>query len=349
VARHRSVAAALARLDDDELGRAVSTAQVIGTGIGGDVARLDVAGAPVFVKRIPLTDLERQPGNARSTANLFDVPPFCQYGIGRIGSPGFGAWRELAANRMATGWVLAGRTAAFPLLYHWRVLPGAAPPSPEHADVEAAVAYWGGSPGLRHRIEARSTATASMVLFQEHVAWTVDAWLRDRLAAGPEALAAAASMVCRALGSDVGFMNANGLLHFDAHFRNVLTDGRRLYFADFGLATSSAFVLSPAERAFLDRNATHDRCHTVAQLVNWLVTHAAGVAGLAEREDYLRACVAGAAPAGLPGPLAALVSRYAPVAVVLNDFYWHLYGTSPATPYPVQDAARAMAAIGEAR
>ena len=35
-------------------------------------------------------------------------------------------------------------------------------------------------------------------------------------------------------------MNTHGLVHFDAHFGNVLTDGRRLFVADFGLATSAS-------------------------------------------------------------------------------------------------------------
>lgn len=349
MARHRTVSTALSRLDDDELARRVAAAPAIGTGIGGDAARLDVAGGPVFVKRVPLTALERRPGNVLSTANLFGLPAFCHYGIGRIGSPGFGAWRELAANRMATDWVLAGRTAAFPLLHHWRVLPGAAPVAAELADVAAAVAYWGGSPGLRRRLRARATAEASVVLFLEHVAWGLDHWLYDRLAAGTDALVAACRMVCRALDRDVGFMNANGLLHFDAHFGNIRTDGRRLYFTDFGLATSPAFALSGAERAFLTRNATHDRCHTISQLVNWLVRHVAGPATLDERDDYLRACAAGAVPPGVPAPLATIISRYAPVAVVLNDFYRLVFGTSRATPYPTGAAALAVAGAAEAR
>lgn len=41
----------------------------------------------MFVKRVPLTDLERRPENVRSTANLFELPLFCHYGIG---GPGFG-------------------------------------------------------------------------------------------------------------------------------------------------------------------------------------------------------------------------------------------------------------------
>lgn len=42
-------------------------------------------------------------------------------------------------------------------------------------------------------------------------------------------------------------MNTRGLLHFDAHFENILTDGQRLFFADYGLAISSRFELSRDE------------------------------------------------------------------------------------------------------
>jgi hypothetical protein len=81
-----------------------------GSGIGGTSAVVDVGGVPVFVKRVPLTDTERRPGSVMSTANLFGLPVFCQYGVG---GPGFGAWRELAANAVTPGWVLASRTEAF--------------------------------------------------------------------------------------------------------------------------------------------------------------------------------------------------------------------------------------------
>ncbi|MFE3544320.1 hypothetical protein ACFXK0_15260 [Nocardia sp. NPDC059177] len=54
-------------------------------------------------------------------------------------------------------------------------------------------------------------------------------------------------------------MNSRGLLHLDTHFENILTDGSRLYFGDYGLALSADFDLSPSEAAFLDRNQTYDR------------------------------------------------------------------------------------------
>ncbi len=308
---------------------------------------IDVAGVPVFVKRVPLTDLERRPGSVLSTANLFGLPVFCQYGVG---SPGFGAWRELAANAVTTSWVLARRTGAFPLMYHWRVLPGAAPLADELADVEGVVAYWGGSPAVRDRINALARASASVVLFLEYIPQVLGEWLGGQRASGQEAVASACTMLARSLRVGLSFMNANGLLHFDAHFGNILTDGQRLYFADLGLATSRRFELSAAESHFMQRNLSHDVCYALTQLVNWLVSNVCGVAVPAggspvERNGYIRRCAAGAEAVDAPAAVAAVIKRYAPVAVVINDFYWDLFGESRATPYPAVDIRSATAAI----
>jgi hypothetical protein len=42
---------------------------------------------------------------------------------------------------------------------------------------------------------------------------------------------------------------------------------------------------------------------------------------------FIRRCALGS-PVGdtLPAPAAAIVARYAPVAVLINDFYWQLFG-----------------------
>ncbi len=72
----------------------------------------------------------------------------CQYGIG---SPGFSAWRELAANMIVTEGVLASETESFPLLYHWRLVPGRPPIAAEHADIDATVAALDGRPAVRDR------------------------------------------------------------------------------------------------------------------------------------------------------------------------------------------------------
>jgi hypothetical protein len=56
----------------------------------------------------------------------------------------------------------------------------------------------------------------------------------------------------------IRFMRAQGMVHFDAHFHNVLTDGERHYLTDFGLALDATFDLSDAERAFLGRHMDYD-------------------------------------------------------------------------------------------
>ena len=343
VVRYGDVSTALALLADRQLGRLVAAAPAVGSGVGGTSALLEIAGAPVFVKRIPLTDLERDPDNVMSTANLFGLPAFCHYGVVAVAGPGRGAWREVAANAMTTNWVLAAQSEAFPLMYHWRVLPGAIPLPEEHADIERVVAYWGGSAAVRRRLEALGQASASVALFLEYLPHRLDTWLTNQLAAGTDAVVPACVMVERCSRAAVAFMNARGLLHFDAHFRNVLTDGHRVYLADFGLASSSRFDLSDDERDFLAHNASHDACYAVRELLNWMVTHIVGIPAPAERNEYLRRCAAGARPTGVPEAVAELISRHAPAVVIMNDFYWNFFGVSRETPYPGHEIAQAMA------
>ncbi|MEV4625262.1 serine/threonine protein phosphatase [Micromonospora sp. NPDC049523] len=334
--KYASVSTALALLDDRQLGRLVDEAPPVASGIGGAAVALEVEGVPVFAKRVPLTDLEREPGNVRSTANMFQLPTACQYGVG---GPSFGVWRELAANVMTTNWVLTGQSGSFPLMYHWRVLPGSLPTPDEHVDVEATVAYWGGSSAVRERLLATARSTATVVLFLERLPQTLDAWLTEQVALGTDAIEAACVMVERNLIADVAFMNDNGMVHFDPHFRNILTDGRRLYLADLGLATSPRFDLSPAERDFLVTNASHDAAYAVTTLVNWLVSALVGPTlpgrfTAAERNRLVRRYAEGERPANLPPAAAAIIHRHAPVSAALNDFYWHLHGTTRTTPYP---------------
>jgi hypothetical protein len=111
---HADLATSLALHSDRELADLVASGTPAGAGIGGRSTLLEVDGTRVFVKRVPLTDTERLPDHVRSTANLFDLPAFCHYGVGAVGSPGFGAWRELAVHEMTTNWVLSGRFPGFP-------------------------------------------------------------------------------------------------------------------------------------------------------------------------------------------------------------------------------------------
>lgn len=325
--RRERAAAVLASRDAGELAALVESGQESGVGVGGGSTRLTVDGVPVFAKRIPLTDLERD--HPRSTANLFDLPAFCQYGIG---SPGFTAWRELAANVSVTDAVLAGETESFPLLYHWRILPGRAPVPAEYADVDAVVAALGGHPAVRVRLEALAAATCSLVLFCEYVPHALRDWLSDNAAGKAGVLEQQLSLIVTAL-------RRRELLHMDGHFGNLRTDGERLYLTDFGLATSPRFALSAAEHDFVRRNATHDADYAAMRLVNWIVTAVCGVAtpatgGPVARNAYVRACATGRLPADVPPAVAAILTRHAPAAARMNDFYWKLFAGDVHAEYP---------------
>ncbi|MEU5162351.1 protein kinase family protein [Streptomyces sp. NPDC020875] len=341
---YEKVAGWLAAVGERRLGEVLAGVVPLGAGIGGAAGVLDVGGTAVFVKRVPLTADELAPEHRYSTADVFGLPAYCHYGVGMPGSPGFGAWRELAAHRMATDRVLAGDHDGFPLLYHWRVVPGDPAPLPgELADVERAVAYWGGGAGIRRRIEGLRGSPASLVLFLKRLPGTLHDWLSERIAAGPGAADAAVRSVEERLTAGVRAMNELGLLHFDGHFGNVLTDGRRLYFTDFGLALSTGFDLSPAERDFAARHRDHDPAYALSYLVNWLITAVYGYRR-PEREALIRACADGAVPP--PGPEAArsAIVRHARVAAVVTEFHGRLTDESRETPYPAEEIGRALRA-----
>jgi len=317
---YEAASAQLAGLTDEALAARVATAASPRRGVGGDSGVVDLDGRQVFVKRINLTDLEAASGNIGSTANLFELPLFYQYGVG---SAGFGAWRELAAYRRASDWVLAGDCPSFPMLYHWRVLPRAAPPPPtedQQARLQRAVAYWEDSTAIRARLEAIRDAPQSVVLFLEYVPQTAAAWLDARLAAGGEEAAAALMLFHDRLTEVAAFINARGMLHFDLHRLNVLTDGDRLYAGDFGLSLCSDFDLSPAERAFYEVHADYDRGFVALGVVT----------------------AAGEQVAPSPS-VAATIERCKPAAEVMRRFFTQLREGGKTTPYPAAELSAALA------
>ncbi len=348
VSAYATVGARLSLLSDRRLGDAVSGAPRLGSGIGGRSAEMEVEGVRVFVKRVPLTDIELQPEHLRSTANLFGLPLFYQYGVG---SAGFGAWRELAAHAMTTGWVLKNAYAGFPLLYHWRVLPDSPPEgfTDVFGGVEGAVAHWDGSPAVRRRLEAIGRSSFSLVLFLEHVPQTLAAWLGDfRAEDRPEPGGDAPyRWVEDALMRGTEFMSARGLVHFDTHFANLLTDGRQVYFADFGLALSRDFDLSAQERAFLADHLVYDRSYAPGHLLRHHLPD--GVRGGSEHGAFLRAWVQGRRSDSVPPEIGAIIDRHARHAIVLGDFHHRFLTQSKGTPFPAAEVRQALASTSASR
>jgi hypothetical protein len=327
--RHAHISDWFAARSDDELAAVLRAASTHAVGVGGGTSVLDVDGVPVFAKRIPMTD--RELAHPHSTANLFDLPTCCQYGMYRLAGPGFGAWRELGANLIVTEGVLAGEAESFPLLHHWRVLPGRAPVASEQLDIEAVVAQFGGAPAVRIRLEELAAATSSLVLFLEYVPYS----LRDRLT-DP---VGQAETLERQLFESVAFLRRRELLHMDGHFGNIRADDERIYLVDFGLATSPRFDLSSAERDFVAKHVGHDAAYAAMRLVNWLVTTVCGVpmpasGGPVDRNRYVRRCASGDIPQDVPAAVAEILSRHAPAAARMNDFCWRLRDGDIHAEYP---------------
>src|SRR3954469_24311443 len=172
------VAPRLVALDDDSLVKLVGDAAAVSRGIGGSTGIVDVDGVEVFVKQVPVTDVEL--AAPHDTSNLFGLPGFYQYGIG---SAGFSAWRELTAHRITTAWVRSGRQPNFPLLYHWRVLPRVVV---DLVDVEERTAFWDGDAFVRRRLEALNSATHAVTLFLERIPHGLGPWLQERIDRGDE-------------------------------------------------------------------------------------------------------------------------------------------------------------------
>jgi hypothetical protein len=207
---------------------------------------LEIGGDKVFVKRIPLTDLEYE--HPFSTRNVYGMPTYYNYGVG---SAGFGVHRELVANIKATNWVLDGEVETFPLLYGYRIrrATGERPPM----DMERHnryVAYWGGDENIGRYMLDRATARHEVVLFLEHFPDI----LRDWVQANPQGIAPMLDQ----LRTTIDFLRSKGMIHFDAHYHNIMTDGVRPYLTDFGLVLDNGFDLSPSESTFFELNRYYD-------------------------------------------------------------------------------------------
>lgn len=332
LSNYSKVAKYLSRLTNKQLSILLKVAKSLGTGTGGEVLSIKVKGILIFIKKIRLTDIERE--NPRSTQNLFELPPYYQYGVG---SMGFGVWREIAAHEMTTQWVLNGECQNFPLMYHSRVLerPPVLPKMPtseELEDRQRYVEYWDGSSAVGRRSEAAETASADVVVFMESLPQTLDKWLH--VEGGKENL----PKIEQELNLVAAFMKSRGFLHFDAHFHNILANNGHVYFADFGLAMSRRFDLSPDERAFLEKHIDYDRYYVVAELAKQsIVSTLKDEEREAALDTYLspeRMTIA------LPSTVESIAQRYRPIAVLMGNFFRGLREHSKSTPYPEAGLAR---------
>jgi serine/threonine protein kinase len=333
---YSAISTQLTKLTDESLLTLLEKAKPLHIGIDGKSFELTLGENRIFVKKIPLSDLEMAPENAKSTANLNQLPLFCHYGIG---GPGFGSWRELAANQSATQWVLSNQCENFSLLYHWRVIavPRANPMNDEQLkNLEKQVQFWENSSSVRDRYIALHNPAAEIIMFLEFVPHTLLNWLKDQCKLGLETFDKSLAFVDESLKLTVAFMKKQGLVHFDTHFENILTDGHRLYFNDFGLALSSDFDLNEEEARFLADHQDYDLWRASIGFMHALVTSALGDKEWKENlRMLLRTRSNELTPTGH-----GLLTQYGPLALELLEFSRKLNNESKRTPYPAQKLSR---------
>ncbi|HUP85404.1 MAG TPA: hypothetical protein VM143_07035 [Acidimicrobiales bacterium] len=325
----------LVLLDDDELSRLVEGSRTLGWGASSTATLPD--GSSVFVKRLPLTELEHE--RTHSTRNHFRLPAVYQYGVG---SAGFGAWRELAVHVTTTGWVIDGSCEGFPMLVHHRVMRrrggGAGRDTGSWAESPEYVKYWNDSKRIAAFIEARRATPFELWLVLEFVPRRMFDWLREHQSS--------VGGVVDQLLTTIRFLHDHGVFHFDAHYGNVVTDGSMPLLTDFGLANDRAFHLSPTESAFLDRHRHYDFGETIYSAGNALLGLLAPMSR-EERKALLRRfrsngpidqdraldllvsnveTLASENLLGLSPAYADVVARYRPVIQFMNAFFSTMRG-----------------------
>jgi hypothetical protein len=183
-----------------------------------------------------------------STGNLYDLPTYYNYGVG---SAGLGVFRELVAHIKTTNWVLEGAIGTFPLMYHYRIVPlSRARGDVDMERIKGYVEYWGSNENIGRYMLDRANAPYELVLFLEHIPYTLMPWLLEH----PGKL----HRPLNDLRMTIAFLRKNGIIHFDPHFYNVLTDGEQAYLTDFGLALDRSFALTNEERLFFRQNSYYD-------------------------------------------------------------------------------------------
>ena len=334
---YSQIATNLSALSNEKLKQILADGKPMHEGIGGKSALISINDTPVFVKKVPLTDLEQLPQHFMSTANIFDLPLSYQYGIG---SAGFGAWRELATHIITTNWTITGECINFPMMYHWRILPsGPGDLNTDYwGDIEEHCLYWGNSNAIRKRVTDLNKAPGHIALFLEYVPQNLHEWLSAQIANGDDSAETAVAFVDEHLKATNKYMSAHGLMHFDAHFKNILTDGKRLYLSDFGLALSSKFDLTPAEIEFLKQHQSYDQACAAVNLLHCIIT---SLFGKEHWEIRLREYLAGELGNVTPA-MNTIINRYAPIALLMDEFFQKLQKESKSTPYPAAQLGKLM-------
>ncbi len=168
-----------------------------------------------------------------------------------MGSIGLGVFRELVTHIKTTNWVLEGAIASFPLMYHYRIIPFFG----QRRDIDmenhkSFMEYWGNNTSIGNYVLDRANANYELILFLEYIPYVLTTWLQEN----PNKL----QKFLDELRTTITFLRTKGIIHFDAHFYNILTDGKQTYLTDFGLVLDKSFTLTKDENSFFKQNTFYD-------------------------------------------------------------------------------------------
>ena len=233
----------LAELDNTQVGSLLGGIDFTD---GGKPNLVKLGKQRIFVKRLPLTKLEY--ANQFSTANLYRLPTYFNYGVG---SYGFGAFRETVAHIKTTNWVLGGAIENFPLLYHWRIIPFSGPREAfDETRHQGFVRYWNSNKPIDHMMRQKAAAPYEIILFLEYMPYTLGPWLAKNIGHLDRVIGQASKIL--------SFLRRQNIIQFDAHYWNFVTDSKQIYLTDFGLVLDKNFALNKTERTFFANNRYYD-------------------------------------------------------------------------------------------
>ena len=241
-------------------------------------------------------------------------------------------------------------------MYHHRIMPFSGERVETPAErVAGYVKYWGGSESVAKLWSGRVDASHEVVIFLEHFPHVLQPWLIEHQERIPD--------VIDELRATIDFLRRHGVIHFDAHFNNVVTEGERPYLTDFGLVLDEGFELSEEERAFFERH-THYDYGQVLWNVGYLLSGVFNALG----DDDKRAikekvgmgsagpladpygplvenveAVAGDSRLGLHPDFVAAVVRYRPIMTLVQEFFVALRANlRKDTPFPHDELKRLL-------
>lgn len=251
--RHYDISSQLAHYSDSQLVTLLKSDQDKTSGWGNHKV-IEVKKQQVFVKRLPLSKLEKR--ETFSTRNHFELPVYYNYGVG---SAGKSVWRELLSHIKTSNWVLSGVHENFPLLHHYRVLPRTSPRKKiQPEQLQKYVAYWNNNKQVETLSVERAKARYELVLFIEYFPYTLARWLHDK-----QVFACKYFSACQ---STLDFLKAQKMIHFDAHFHNVVTNGEQIMFTDFGLLMDKAFELDDSEKMLFKTHRQYDYAQIILEM-----------------------------------------------------------------------------------